>query len=351
MSQKLLQSWRALRPGWLTGPVWRATVTPLMSLTLLMMAGPHALAAPDAPVPPSEPYMQSLSLTTDLQPFELQPPEIVNAPAQSEQMPLTRSGASSYTFQFINSDWSVRTNHTFLRSEPGVSVGLIFQNPQTRVKVTFQWYRPDGVIMVQDPPPNYPEYWYDPSGFTQKKGVGITIYRAAPSVVLGHWSVKVMVETETGAIVFEQALDFEVAKDPDNDPPGLYNYQRATTSKAVDPATLDPIEETTVFSTLTDDNIWASLKFDYYYLDIGTQVGLKFEWYYDEASVVFVPGLGLIQIPSPVLPCEMVFRIWGISGVDRSGIGHLSTVDRILYSIGELARLNQHRHRRWFRLA
>jgi hypothetical protein len=41
-----------------------------------------------------------------------------------------------------------------------------------------------------------------------------------------------------------------------------YHYQRATLSKAVEPGTLAPIEETDVFSTLTDDSIWATLMFD-----------------------------------------------------------------------------------------
>ncbi len=313
MSTNDLQSLWDKMNLWFHRPVFRAAVTQFLSFTLLILAG-YAIAAPENPDelgPHEQPFLLSIPATevTPLAAGLPKPLSITKEPSELFDTPLTMSdsvaAAQSYTFQLINSDWSVRTDHTFLRSEPSVYVGFLVEKRPKQVKVTFEWYKPDGKLVAKSPI----EKWLLPDARYHLNSY-LSVKDAATSIVLGQWFVKVVVETETGEIELEQILYFNIETDPETDPPTQYHYKKATLSKGFDSKAFEPIEETEVFSTVTDEVINVVLQFDYYYLDV-SGVGLQFQMYYDETQLVYDPVWGLVE--EPIIPDAVTQKeVWSL---------------------------------------
>ena len=267
---------------------------PVFGLVIYLALALSTVAAqsPSEPVitefSPSEPAINVVPVIKDLQLPQFE--SVVEPPpsAKNRRSPTTTRVpvARSFELQLVNEDlWSVRANHEFLRSEPAVFVALSVKDLRKDIKIIFNWYQADGRRFSQG------ETWLSPalSGRVEEK---IKIKGNGVSVMLGSYKVEVSVETASGATVYENQIEFEIVKDP-TDPGGQSLVQEAITSQDKPNGV-----EKTLF-TFTDEQVFASIVFEYYQLEIDSAVGFKVEWYYDEESVINHPVLGMVGIPSP----------------------------------------------------
>ena len=244
------------------------------------------------PLPIKPVTIDVVPLNSDLQPeFEFFIKHVKKDQEESQPDDKMRSGttrtpiANSFSFQFINEDWSVRGNNEYLRSKPlTVYTGLFIEDLREPIKVKYDWYQADGRVSLSSK-----EYFYD-----DITGLRYWIvYGRRTSLVLGSYSVKVTVQTVSGTTVYENQIGFEVIKKP-TDPPGQYLVAKAITSQD------EPLGEEKMLFTFTDEQVFAALQFEYYHLEIESAVGVRMEWYYDEKGSIFYPDLGFFfNIPSP----------------------------------------------------
>jgi RHS repeat-associated protein len=200
-----------------------------------------------------------------------------------------------YNFWMTNQNWDDRSDNRFYRSDELCLAYLRFPTSENEVKVSVDWYMPDGNRyshssgIVERYDSRYERIWINGT---------LRIKDKPAAVVLGKWSIKIVIKTMADQTVFDQTFDFYIQKDED-DPPERYHYQPPKLGKAYDYNENKILNETSVF-TSTDDEAWVNLMFDFYHLDSKDSfISFRFDWYFDEKTFYIHPRYGSFPIPSP----------------------------------------------------